>query len=340
MNLYLTQDRIGTTTGGGNVTRHEYIALESLGDETHPLDSAILPPEADPLATDLKYMAVLDRVPNAHKTKLAHIYSGCFTATVDALKTRRVKVTYTAAAHEIPESRREFEELGILFDFPHLTDPGLWKRYVGGYLQADLVICPSSLSKRAMESYGCRNVVVIPHGCESPAEIRPVPKTFTVGYLGQASPDKGLRYLFEAWKRLNMKDALLLVAGRNIEQALPLWRKFGGGNVRFMGFVDRISDFYNAVNVYVQPSATEGFGIEIVEALAHGRPVIASDGAGASELVGNRGKVVPRRDVDLLAAAIADMRNGMMAKVGIAPWTLSWEAVRQKYVSAWRTLLQ
>jgi glycosyltransferase involved in cell wall biosynthesis len=336
--LYLTQDRISTPTGGGVVTHHESVAL--LGFSEVPGEGAIVDRKsiegvpATPFEDDEAYERLVVTLP---KVRLAHIYAGCFTKTVYSLKRAGAKISYTAAAHDIKESRREFEELGIPFSFPHLTDPTLWARYVGGYLDADLVICPSTLSKKCMESYGAKNVIVIPHGCEAPKRTDPFPKKFTLGYLGQVGPDKGLRYLFEAWKRLNMKDATLLIAGRNIEQALPLWRKFGGGNVFFMGFVDDVSDFYNAISAYVQPSVTEGFGIEIIEAAAHGRPVVASDGAGASELIREGSKVVPRRDVIALADAIEDLRANQIRP---EPYILPWESVRQKYVAAWKDLLK
>lgn len=345
-NLYLTQDKIGTPTGGGLVTFHEYRALESLGEKTYPLDSNIVQISHDPFQNDAQCLSLLRR--NSTVTgKLAHLYAGCFTKSVGELKKRGFKVSYTAAAHDIGESKAEFDKLGLTGHFPHhLIEPGLWKEYVGGYLAADLVICPSKLSKRCMESYGCKNVIVIPHGCDpNSGHAVPFPKQFTVGYLGQAGPDKGLRYLFEAWKKADLKDAVLLIAGNNIEQALPLWRQFGGGNVRFMGFVKHVSEFYSKISVYVQPSVTEGFGIEVLEALAYGRPVICSEGAGAVDVITDRvGRSFPARNVDALVAEIQNYQKdprkletaGGYAVMDAGQY--SWEEVSKQYVKAWSTL--
>jgi len=266
--------------------------------------------------------------------------------TVRGLRERGTKVSYTAAAHDVGESRKAFEDLGLQFNLPHLTEKPLWDRYVAGYLDADLVICPSLLSKACMESYGAKNVVVIPHGCDLPAKVAPAPKRFTVGYLGQAGPDKGLRYLFEAWRKLDLRDATLLIAGKNIDSALPLWRRYGGGNVRFMGFVESVSTFYDNVSLYVQPSVTEGFGIEVLEAMAHGRPVICSEGAGARDMVktGENGHRVPPRD----AGAIADMimvhyedrelATKMAPAARATAEAHTWETIRGRYRAAWEKL--
>jgi glycosyltransferase involved in cell wall biosynthesis len=348
MNLYLTQDRIGTPTGGGAVTFHEYRALCGLGPETHPIDGVRMAAGKTPFEADQAFAEMLGPVKDV---TLAAIYAGCFTKTVGVLRTNGAKVSYTAAAHDIQESRREFEELEVPFSFPHLTDPELWKQYVGGYLEADLVVCPSSVSKRCMESYGAKNVVVVPHGCEPPALdlIKRHPKEFTVGYLGQAGPDKGLRYLFAAWKRLGYKDATLLVAGNNVDQALPLWRKFGGGNVRFMGFVPSIMDFFNRISVYVQPSVTEGFGIEVLEAMAHARPVIVSEGAGAIDCVNGNdgvGQRVRPRDPDGIAASIDVYRSkpSLALDHGACAWKAAakytWSLVRETYLKAWIELIR
>jgi glycosyltransferase involved in cell wall biosynthesis len=340
VNLYLTQDRIGTPTGGGAVTFHEYRALEALG-EAHPFDNVRIPVDGNPFKSDENFANAIGGVQNI---RLTQIYAGCFTKTVRQLHTGGTMVSYTAAAHSIEESRREFEGLGIPFNFPHLTVPELWEKYVGGYKEADLVICPSTLSKKCMESYGCKNVVVVPHGCEMPVEVKPLPKMFTAGYLGQAGPDKGLRYLFEAWRRLNLKNAILLIAGNNIDQALPLWREFGGGNIEFMGFIKNVSEFYDRISLYVQPSATEGFGIEVLEAHAHARHVLCSNGTGACDLVAPS-SIFEARDVgklaDLIESFKADpkkaLEEGLARRKEASEYT--WEKVRAKYAEAWNGLL-
>lgn len=341
MNIYLTADKIGMPTGAGAVTHHEYTALSTLG-ETRFIDGSSVPFSGDPFASDEEFLKLVRPMGGV---KRVHLYAGCFTNTVRFLKGQGAKVTYTAAAHDISESRKEFEGLGIPFDFPHLTNPELWEKYVGGYKDADVVVCPSTLSKKVMESYGCKNVVVIPHGCGIPETVTPQPKTFHVGYLGAVGPDKGLRYLFEAWKTMNLKDATLLIGGDNIDQALPIWRRFGGGNVEFMGWVKDVSEFYNQITLLVQPSVSEGYGIEVLEAMAHARPVVCSTGVGAADaVVDGAGLIVPSRDPVKIAEAIGIYRAkpGKVASDGAYARenakAFRWESIREKYQSFWRSL--
>jgi glycosyltransferase involved in cell wall biosynthesis len=277
------------------------------------------------------------------KPKLAHFYSGTFTKTIEILKTRGCKVVYTAAAHSIDISREEHQKLGWSFNYPHLNEPALWQKYVRGYLLADMVVCPSKLSADVMKSYGCTNVVIIPHGVKLPEKVVAPPSRFSVAYAGQGGADKGLIYLIQAWTRHNRPDAMLTIAGRGTEQLLGLVRQYGGGNIYLRGWVDNLSDVYNNCSVYVQPSASEGFGIEVLEAAAHGRPVICSDGAGAADVA--TGTVVPKRDVRALAEAIEYYRlndskrfaDGMSAREKAKAFT--WPIICADYVKLWRGLL-
>lgn len=355
MNLYLTADQIGTQTGGGSVTYHESGALKELG-PCEVWDREKLKYSTaggvDPWMWDEAARGFESFTP-----RLAHFYAGTFSKTVAWLKEKGRKVTYTAAAHDVDKSRREHGLLGINFDYPHLLGGSVqWERYLAGYLAADVLVCPSTHSAAVMRAFGAsQRIVVIPHGCDLPAgeKLAPPPRRFAAGYLGAYGPDKGVRYLMEAWKRLNYKDATLILAGRDSTHPFvrQMWERFGGGNVRFWGWVDDVTDFYNAVSVYVQPSITEGFGIEVLEAMAHGRPVLCSDGAGAKDVVPSAGRVIPAGDVNALAEAIEKDRQAFEyywneAQKGVvsaafraAAEDYSWDKVRAKYKELWRELL-
>ena len=220
MNLYLTADRVGMLSGGGSVTAHESIALRWLDndhniiigrEELEKAERANPVAEPDPWKWDkLAYHLFGNQI------KRAHVYAGTFTECVRKLKANGATVTYTAAAHDVDLSRREHLRMGFSYDFPHLTDPTLWARYLGGYLAADMVICPSRHSADVMRSYGCRNVTIIPHGCDLPERaVEPPTEPFVVGYLGAVGPDKGLIHLLRAWLQWNRPDAQLVLAGRD-----------------------------------------------------------------------------------------------------------------------------
>ncbi len=347
--LYVTADEVGIETGGGVVTQQESDALKSLGPcevwGREQLQMGMNPPLVDdPFWWDkqARYASGQYSKAGSLAPRLSHFYAGTFTETVKYLNEGGVLTSYTAAAHNIEESRKAHEELGLPFQYPHLINPELWKRYVGGYLAADKVICPSTLSANCMREYGCKDIVIIPHGCNLPERIAPLLKTFTVGYLGAYGPDKGISYLLQAWKKLNYPDATLLLGGRDSTSpwVRHLIETYGGGNIRLIGWVKNVSDFYNQISLYIQPSCSEGFGIEVLEAQAHARAALCSDGAGAADVANS---LFAAKDVDDLCTGITHLRSKNLAGMGIQAREnaskYTWEIVKQKYIEVWKGLL-
>lgn len=342
--IYCTADRVGTVGGGGVVTGNESAALASIG-KVCIVDGTTIGSSDDPFELDERAHDCVQKILAQGGVRLAHFYAGGFPRTVGALKEAGVRITYTAAAHDISESKTEYEKLRIPYSYRHITDPDLWSRYLSGYLAADAVVCPSEHSASIMRKFGCRQVCVIQHGTDVPNNTASLPGRFSVGYLGRIGPDKGVVYLLSAWKAANIKNGVLIMAGADSAAALPWARSFGGGNIEFRGFVESVSDFFNDCSVYVQPSVTEGYGIEVVEAMAHGRPVIVSDGAGASDAVahGHNGFVFRKRDVGALTELILRCSAVDLSLMGAAAResasSMSWRSIRERYVDFWRTVI-
>lgn len=334
--LYLTADNVGTATGGGAVTYHESTALGELGNlRLWAFPRAVRPWGADAVASERL------RADPTYRPALAHCYAGCFTDTIKLLRERGTKVTYTAAAHDINVSRREHEQLGLPFDHPHLTNPTLWARYIEGYRLADTVICPSTYSAAIMRSYGCGDVAVIPHGVDLPAAVPPLPSRFSVLCLTRAGADKGHRYLLDAWSRLAYPDVLLTIAGYGTEALVGLVRAQARGAVYLAGTAADPGLHYAAASILVAPSATEGFGISVLEAMAHGRPAICTDGTGARDVASC---VVSACDPVALAEGI-DLyrRTSNLAEHGDKARQLAercaWPRIRAVYRRRWEAML-
>jgi len=345
--LYCTADIIGTETGGGVVTYNELEALRSVSQVELVLSQANITP-AKFLQPDSPFIYdffALEQIRDKH-FDLAHFYSWTFSHTVSWLKSQGTKVTYTIAAHDRKLTVEEFERLGLEYPFHHIKDDDLWQIYSEGYRLADMVIAPSKRSAEFLKSEGCRKVVIIPHGVNLPKEVKPIPERFDVSYLGAVGPDKGLVYLIQAWAMLNYPDSRLILAGGGTETLEPFIRHFTDkGQFVLLGRVPNISEVYNAGSVAVFPSVTEGFGIGILEAIAHGRPVIASQGAGASDLVedGITGFVVPIRDPQAIAQKIDWLKKnrnkipemGQRARKKARKFT--WGKIRKRYAELFTT---
>lgn len=355
--LYLTADEIGTPTGGGVVTANELAALRQLG-EVQVMSRENLSPADDPWGWDSEAYASLFLTGRTEFPKLCHIYSGTWPTVVWELKRRGCKVSVTIAAHDRFVSRREHESLGLQFPYPHLTDESLWQRYIKGYAEADLIICPSTVAADTVRGYGgvfeSKPIKVIPHGCHIPhGDIKPLPKMFTVGYLGSYGADKGVRYLLEAWKKLAYRDAMLMLGGRDStsDWVKHLIHQYGGGNIWCRGWMNNVSDFYNDCSLYVQPSASEGFGIEVLEAMAHGRPVLCSNAAGAVDVFGTA-VYVASIGYRFRACSVDDLVSAIDRAKRLWKWTewrtwgwreqaegYTWDKIHRLYQQVWRELL-
>lgn len=347
---FLTADIVGDWTGGGSVTKHEKLALSQLAEQ----DGKILK-SAD--RTQLKHdgpepwkwdVAARELIPN--DIEFCHIYSGTWPTTVKKLKAQGAKVSISVVAHDRKISMEEHNRVGLAFQFPHLTQEDIWQVYIEGYRQADLIFCPSSVPAEIVRNYGpeFKNkwIEVIPHGCELPKEVRPLPKRFVVGYMGCCGgPDKGLRYLLEAWHKLALRDSLLILAGKDSDSpwVTSLINRFGTGTIYQAGWQNNVSDFYNSISVLAVASPTEGFNLEVLEALAHNRIVLCSEGAGAVDLISSNNRI-PVRDVNRLMERIKNyydnyelIRSSNQVPHDVSSYT--WDKIRQRYIEVWRKLL-
>ncbi len=249
--IYITADTVGSPGGGGSVTRHESQGLRDLFVATLVIDSAIIPPVYSQL--DIPFLAdhfALARLlqEDLSQVRMAHIYSGTFSLTVHFLVNLGIPVAYTCPAHDWTISRDEHLALGFPYNYPHLTDPDLSRHFFEGLRQASLVIAPSKLSERFLRSIGVDRIQVIPHGFDpvpikAPSTRTNVIPEFTLGYLGQTGPDKGLRYLIQAWGELDYPDAKLILAGRGTDQLDGMVQKYAGaGRFELWGYVENASD--------------------------------------------------------------------------------------------------
>lgn len=132
-------------------------------------------------------------------------------------------------------------------------------------------------------------------------------------------PRMGLDVLLKAWAKASQKhpDATLAIVGDGSErghlQALSI--ELGLSSVIFTGRVDEssLSAWYSAADLAVTPSTSlEGFGLVLLEALASGTPVLASDIGGMREAIGALGPnhLVPAGDIDSWCDALEGYLSG------------------------------
>jgi glycosyltransferase involved in cell wall biosynthesis len=195
--------------------------------------------------------------------------------------------------------------------------------------RARAAVCPSNALAEDAGRLGAREIAVIPSGVDLPPEVGPEANPPEVLYAGRLSPEKGVLELVEAARGLNP-----VVAGDGpLRAQVP----------EALGFVppEELARLYARAAVVACPSHREGFGVACLEAMAHGRPVVASAVGGLLDLVvdGETGVHVPPGDVPALRAALERLLGDRelrrrMGEAGRrrAAERFSWDAVTRQTV--------
>jgi glycosyltransferase involved in cell wall biosynthesis len=328
--------------GTGNVCFHNARVLAERGHDVH-VYTATWPGEADdPPGVTVHRLRPLIRVGNApvlpqlarlRAVDLVHLhfpfYSGGALVALSG-------VPYVVAYHQDVQLDGWIGRVAALHD-----------RTVGRFvLRRAARLCPTSLDylrHSAISELGeslSRRVVPIPNGVD-PCHFRPgaidrevrrrhgLPErgvvALFVGAMDQAHHFKGVPTFLRALAGLADVSAILVGAGELVPSYQRLAVDLGlGGRVVFAGRVDKdiLPVYYRSSDLLVLPSETAGeaFGMVLLEAMACGRPVIASDLPGVRGVVshGCDGLLVPPRNVAALSAAIATIaRMPAEARMGM-----------------------
>ncbi len=187
----------------------------------------------------------------------------------------------------------------------------LVRRIQREYERCDLIIVQSHGARQGLEefAYGRKARVIwagVDHEFFSPAQ-RP-PERFRVLYVGRVELAKGVPYLLEAWCRLQLRNAELVLVGEVRPEMSAILRRYASPSIKFPGFVPRaaVRDLYRQSSLLVMPSVNEGLAAVILEAMSSGVPVLATNLSGAEDCITDRksGFIVPARNVDALSELI------------------------------------
>lgn len=146
-------------------------------------------------------------------------------------------------------------------------------------------------------------------------------------YVGRLSREKGIRDLLLAWRRAGLTGCRLMVVGPDMKDHPwnegPWSRAFVeaeglSASVTFLGPLSHaeIARLHGAADVAVLPSHFEAHPVSAIEAMAAGRPIIASNVGGVPDFVvnGQNGLLVPPQDQAALVAALTRMAGDADAR--------------------------
>jgi glycosyltransferase involved in cell wall biosynthesis len=177
--------------------------------------------------------------------------------------------------------------------------------------RAALVVAASTFLAEQARGLGARDVRVVPTGVSIPESVDEPDEPPHVLYVGRLSAEKGILELVEACG----DDLPLVVVGDG-----PLRDRVPSA----IGFVppSEVGRWLERAAIVAAPSRREGYGVAVREAMASGRPVVASSVGGLVDAVedGVTGILVPPRDAGALRGALSSLLadEPLRARLGAA----------------------
>ena len=173
-------------------------------------------------------------------------------------------------------------------------------------------------------------------------------------FLGRLEKRKGLRYLLLAYSKLkwDFPDLRLIVVGQG-EPDAECYRIMSERNLQDVIFTGRVSDnmrarYFKSAHIYCSPAVDkESFGIVLLEAMAAGAPVVATDIVGYASVVehGRDGLLVPPKDEEALAQTIRvllldpALRRRLSEQGARTADSFRWERVAGRVLDYYRELI-
>lgn len=200
--------------------------------------------------------------------------------------------------------------------------------------RADRVISVSDRDRRLGVETGifpADRTTSIPNGIDLRAFPPSLPEPFSrqgvveIVTIARLVPQKGIRFLVEAARRVADRhpEARFTVFGDGPERPgleARVARLGLGDHLRFAGVATDAAGDLGFYDLFVLPSLWEGMPISLLEAMAAGRPVVATAVSGSTELVidGETGVLVPPADPEALASAIEGLLRDRKGAVAMA----------------------
>lgn len=230
---------------------------------------------------------------------------------------------------------------------------GLLRRVEQEIEECDRIVVPSGVAQQSFAEHGYgKKTLVVPTGVDaeffSPGSETASP-VFRVCYVGRVELAKGVGYLLQAWKRLALPGAELVLVGEVKSHMETILKDYADCGVRLTGALPphEVARTYRESSLFVLPSPMEGLAQVLLEAMASGLAVVATDRTGANDCMtdGKEGRIVPARDVDALAEAILwcyrhrgeTLEMGRAARARIESW-FTLEHYNQRVIALYQSL--
>ena len=195
-----------------------------------------------------------------------------------------------------------------------------WGRFASWYIRFgekcavkfadEIIVLSESVKTYFKENYN-RETVFIPNGVTPAQQIDAceITKKYALNkdnyilFLGRLVPEKGLRYLVEAYKSVDTEKKLVIAGGSSDTADFEAELKdmaSDNSNIIFTGFVQGrvLEELYSNAYVYVLPSDLEGMPLSLLEAMSYGNCCLTSDIPECSDVMGEYGFTFRKSDIN------------------------------------------
>ena len=182
----------------------------------------------------------------------------------------------------------------------------------------EIIVLSKGVQKYFLETYG-RKTYFIPNGVNRPEiqEAKLITEKFGLKkdsyilFLGRLVPEKGIRYLVEAFKNVKTDKKLVIAGGSSdtdsfMEKLKELAK--GDDRILFTGFVQgaMLDELYSNAYIYTLPSDLEGMPLSLLEAMSYGNCCLVSDIPECAEVVEDKALIFKKSDVEDLQEKLQD----------------------------------
>jgi glycosyltransferase involved in cell wall biosynthesis len=191
---------------------------------------------------------------------------------------------------------------------------------------SDLIIAVSEFTADQIEEhlkFDRSRIRVVPHGVHLPRETGR-PRENLVLFVGAIQRRKNVARLVQAFEPMPEGWRLVLAGaadGFGASEALQaIESSTRRGSIEIRGYVpdDELSRLYDRAAIFAFPSLDEGFGMPVLEAMAHGIPVITSTRSALREVAGDAALLVDPTDTEAVSGALIQLASDLSLRTELA----------------------